>query len=159
MKKKKPFLWVAGAVVAIGVIGGYVGGSEDVAERGNGFTETEPPIVSYEPAESTFIVEQPKPTPSQEEPSSEVTPESTSEEPSPAITEPAEAPVPSVDPEQAFRDSLMQYNYVGSSESDKYHKPTCRWTDEINDSNLVHFDTIEEAKAAGYEACGTCRPK
>ena len=72
--------------------------------------------------------------------------------------EPAEAPAPTVDPEQAFRESLKQYTYVGSSESDKAHIPTCRWTSEINDSNLVHFDSEEEAEAAGYSACGSCKP-
>lgn len=67
-------------------------------------------------------------------------------------------PVYQTDPEKAFKDKLMQYNYVGSSESDRYHKPTCRWTDKINESNLVHFDTESEASAAGYAACGTCKP-
>lgn len=62
------------------------------------------------------------------------------------------------DPEKAFKDKLMQYNYVGSSESDKYHKPTCRWTDKISESNFVHFETEEEAGSAGYSACGTCKP-
>lgn len=61
-----------------------------------------------------------------------------------------------VDPEQAFRESLKQYFLVGSSESDKCHSPTCRWTETINDSNLVHFDSFDEAKAAGYVPCGTC---
>ena len=71
-------------------------------------------------------------------------------------TEPVAEPEPTIDPEQAFRESLKQYFLVGSSESDKYHSPTCRWTDTINDSNLVHFDSFEEAKAAGYVPCGTC---
>ena len=65
---------------------------------------------------------------------------------------------PEIAPEQAFRESLKQYKYVGSAESDKYHRPTCRWTDKINDGNLVHFDSKEEATAAGYEPCGTCNP-
>lgn len=65
---------------------------------------------------------------------------------------------PKISPEQAFRESLKQYKYVGSVESDKYHRPTCRWTDKINDGNLVHFDSEEEASAAGYEPCGTCNP-
>ncbi len=68
-------------------------------------------------------------------------------------------PAPTLTPEQAFRESLKQYAYVGSSESDKYHRPTCRWTSNINDGNLVHFDSAEEAQAAGYEPCGTCNPK
>jgi hypothetical protein len=67
-------------------------------------------------------------------------------------------PEVSVDPEQALRDKLAQYNYVGSSESDKYHKPKCKWTSKINDGNLVHFDTEDEAESAGYEPCGTCKP-
>lgn len=65
---------------------------------------------------------------------------------------------PAVDPEQAFREKLAQYKYVGSSESDKYHYPSCRWTSTINDGNLVHFDTEEEATAAGYLPCGSCKP-
>ena len=67
-------------------------------------------------------------------------------------------PVPQIDPEKAFRDKLLQYAYVGSAESDKYHKPTCRWTGNINDVNLVHFDSEDEAVASGYIPCGTCKP-
>lgn len=70
----------------------------------------------------------------------------------------APSQAPSVDPEQAFRDSLRKYKYVGSSESDRYHVPICRWTSSINDGNLVHFDTAEEARAAGYSPCGSCHP-
>lgn len=73
-------------------------------------------------------------------------------------TPPVVQPEPVPDPEAAFREMLMQYNYVGSAESDKYHKPKCRWTKEINDQNLVHFDTEEEAAAANYKPCGTCKP-
>jgi hypothetical protein len=81
------------------------------------------------------------------------------ETPPAEVTETSEsAPAPKVDPEKAFPEMLDQYNYVGSSESDKYHKPTCRWAKEINDTNLVHFDTEEKAAAAGYEPCGTCKP-
>lgn len=63
-----------------------------------------------------------------------------------------------VAPEQAFRESLYQYTYVGSNESDKYHYPRCRAADKINEGNLVHFETIEEAAAAGYSPCGICKP-
>lgn len=105
------------------------------------------PVVDPEP--------DPKPTP---EPQPVTTPEPTPQpepEPQPEQAEPA----PTLTPEQAFRESLKQYAYVGSSESDKYHRPTCRWTSKINDGNLVHFDSAEEAQAAGYEPCGTCNPK
>ncbi|MBO7312476.1 MAG: hypothetical protein J6U82_06685 [Alistipes sp.] len=84
----------------------------------------------------------------------------------PAVETPAEEneptpdtqyPVVEIDPETAFRDSLKQYFLVGSNESDKYHSPSCRWTNKINDGNLVHFDSYEEANAAGYQPCGTCQ--
>lgn len=73
--------------------------------------------------------------------------------------EPTPEPAPSIDPEQAFREKLNQYAYVGSSESDKYHYPSCKWTNKINDGNLVHFESVGEAAAAGYSPCGTCHPK
>lgn len=95
-------------------------------------------------------------------------------DPGPVVDTPAEEPkqeavkeeappaqaeiVPEADPEKAFRESLKQYNYVGSSESDKYHFPTCRWTNAIHEYNLVHFDSIEEATAFGYLPCGSCQP-
>lgn len=101
------------------------------------------PVVEPEPDPQPQPVTTPEPTP-QPEP-----------EPQPEQAEPA----PTLTPEQAFRESLKQYAYVGSSESDKYHRPSCRWTSKINDGNLVHFDSAEEAQAAGYEPCGTCNPK
>lgn len=114
----------------------------------------EQPVVQADPvipADSSSAVE-PEPTP---EPETEPEPEP---EPETVETETIE-PTQVADPEQAFRDSLSQYNYVGSAESNKYHYPSCRWTDKINDENLIHWDTVEEAQAAGYQACGTCKPK
>lgn len=112
-------------------------------------TPSPDPVVEPEP--------DPQPTP---EPQPVTTPDPTPQptpEPGP---QPEQAePVPTLTPEQAFRESLKQYAYVGSSESDKYHYPTCRWTSKINDGNLVHFDSVEEAQAAGYEPCNTCKPK
>ena len=69
------------------------------------------------------------------------------------------ATTPQPELKKAFSEQLKQYNYVGSSESDKYHNPTCRWTSEINENNLVYWDTIDQAKADGYSACGTCSPR
>lgn len=48
--------------------------------------------------------------------------------------------------------------YTGSTESDKYHYPTCRHSLKILEENLIWFDTEEEALAAGYSPCGTCKP-
>ena len=85
----------------------------------------------------------PQPTPEpQPEPEPVVTQEPTpTPEPEPEPQPEQSEPVTTLTPEQAFRESLKQYAYVGSAESDKYHRPTCRWTSKINDGNLVHFDS------------------
>jgi micrococcal nuclease len=49
-------------------------------------------------------------------------------------------------------------NYIGSLNSDKYHKPTCRHANNIESHNEIWFDTKDEATAAGYSPCGVCRP-
>ena len=48
--------------------------------------------------------------------------------------------------------------FVGSSQSDKYHKETCQHAKRILDENRVEFATVEEAKEAGYVACKVCKP-
>lgn len=45
---------------------------------------------------------------------------------------------------------------VGSLNSDKYHKCSCRWAQKILPENLNCFESEEEAKSEGYVACGTC---
>ena len=49
--------------------------------------------------------------------------------------------------------------YVGSIERDKYHYPDCRWAKNISPENLIGWDTVEDAQAAGYSPCGTCNPR
>lgn len=49
--------------------------------------------------------------------------------------------------------------YVGSTDSDKYHYPTCRWAKKILKENEIWFDTIEEAKEHGYKPCEVCNPR
>jgi competence protein ComEC len=48
--------------------------------------------------------------------------------------------------------------YVGSIKSDKYHYPSCRYAEKISPDNMVWFQTVEEAQAAGYQPCGVCKP-
>ena len=50
------------------------------------------------------------------------------------------------------------FKYVGSSKSDKYHRPSCKWAQKINPSNLVTFKSANEARAAGYIPCKVCKP-
>ena len=48
--------------------------------------------------------------------------------------------------------------FVGSSKSDKYHYPSCRYAEKILSSNLVYFSSSSQARAAGYVPCGVCNP-
>lgn len=146
--------WKGWAIIllVVGLLGSCFGGDE------------EEPAPVEQPEEPAVIVEESseQETPEVDEPVEIEAEKPVIEEPAPIEDEPVaevpSEPVATVDPEQAFRESLKQYTFVGSSESDKAHVPTCRWTSEINDSNLVHFDSVSEVEAAGYSACGTCKP-
>lgn len=48
--------------------------------------------------------------------------------------------------------------YVGSTKSDKYHYPSCRWAEKINPSNEIWFSSSEDARAHGYVPCKVCNP-
>lgn len=48
--------------------------------------------------------------------------------------------------------------YVVSVKSNKYHLPTCRYAEAITPENRIWFGSEEEARTAGYEPCGVCRP-
>ena len=48
--------------------------------------------------------------------------------------------------------------YVGSKNSDKYHKPSCVWAKKIKLENLVCFSSKEEAEDKGYKPCSVCKP-
>ncbi len=40
--------------------------------------------------------------------------------------------------------------FVGSKNSDKYHKMDCRWATQIKPDNIVCFKDVEDAKSKGY---------
>lgn len=46
--------------------------------------------------------------------------------------------------------------FVGSKNSNKYHKLTCKWAQRISASNKVTFKNASEATAAGYQPCRVC---
>ncbi|MBQ3404149.1 MAG: MBL fold metallo-hydrolase [Oscillospiraceae bacterium] len=48
--------------------------------------------------------------------------------------------------------------YVGSSSTHKFHRADCRYAESVSDKNYVGFNSADEARAAGYEACRTCNP-
>jgi len=49
-------------------------------------------------------------------------------------------------------------NYVGSRNSDKYHRCSCMWAMEISKQNILCFKTPEEAESEGYVPCNVCKP-
>ena len=48
--------------------------------------------------------------------------------------------------------------YVASRNSNKFHRPDCKWGMKISQRNLIKFKTREEAIKAGFKSCGVCRP-
>lgn len=168
-KSKKGIAIAAAALIAIGAFS-----SDEEAPEPSGFgSSDENQIVSEEVVEENVSADLPENIEAPDNPEPVSPPEETKQETEvPTKQEPQQEqedqqqettneveqpPAVEVDQETAFRESLKQYFLVASSESDKYHSPSCHWTDKINDSNLVHFDSYDEAKASGYSACGTCQ--
>ena len=49
-------------------------------------------------------------------------------------------------------------NYVGNSNSGKFHNPSCQWALKIAGYNKVTFNSREDAINQGYEPCKVCNP-
>lgn len=171
-------------IAVLSVIGAFMSGNEDETDVKpidppaavvQAETQQEDPIQEIEQDSEPTVKQDTTPatdtqdtTPATDTQAPAETPETAPTEPQPAqetlstssVETPSQVPesTPTLTPEQAFRESLYQYAYVGSSESDKYHTPSCRWVDKIHEGNLVHFDSKEAAAAAGYKPCGTCKP-
>ncbi|MCL5257171.1 MAG: peptidase domain-containing protein [Chloroflexi bacterium] len=65
---------------------------------------------------------------------------------------PTPPPQPTVQPTQ----EPATYEVCGSTESDVYHEPTCRYVARI--THLICWDRPSEAIAAGYRPCNVCNP-
>jgi|WetSurMetagenome_2_1015567.scaffolds.fasta_scaffold01467_13 micrococcal nuclease len=48
--------------------------------------------------------------------------------------------------------------YIGSTKSNKYHYPECRWAKKISPGNEIWFSDSEDAMSHGYVPCGVCYP-
>jgi hypothetical protein len=48
--------------------------------------------------------------------------------------------------------------FVASRNSDVYHYPSCYHVQQIKPENLITFNTVAEACAAGYRPCKDCNP-
>lgn len=54
--------------------------------------------------------------------------------------------------------SVKKGKYVGSKNSDKYHKKTCTFAKKIKKYNKVTFKSKSQAKRMGYKPCKKCHP-
>lgn len=93
---------------------------------------------------------EPEPTPTE---TPEVIP---TETPTP---EPAETEVTTSDSEPTTTSNTIDTNsglLYASSESDVYHASWCSYVERIKSENLITFDSVQEAEAAGYRACKKC---
>jgi hypothetical protein len=64
-------------------------------------------------------------------------------------------------PEQSDKNensTAVEYKFVSSSNSNVFHKPRCRWAQNISKENLVIYKSREEAIKAGKRPCKTCNP-
>lgn len=85
------------------------------------------------------------------------TPEVTSTET--PTSEPAETQVTTSDSEPTTTSNTIDTNsglLYASSESDVYHASWCSYVERIKPENLITFDSVQEAEAAGYRACKKC---
>lgn len=55
-------------------------------------------------------------------------------------------------------DKVSDKKYVGSTKSNKYHYPECRWAKKISPDNEIWFSDREDAISHGYVPCGVCHP-
>ena len=49
-------------------------------------------------------------------------------------------------------------SYAASRESDRYHRPSCHYVDNILPENLIYFSSEQAARQAGYYPCAVCKP-
>lgn len=60
--------------------------------------------------------------------------------------------------EKDVNSTAVEYNFVASSSSNIFHKPDCRWAQNISQENLIKYKSREEAIKAGKRPCKTCNP-
>ena len=49
--------------------------------------------------------------------------------------------------------------YVASENSDKYHRLSCRYSDQILEGNRIYYKTMQEAEEDGKSPCSVCLPE
>lgn len=52
----------------------------------------------------------------------------------------------------------VQGQFVASSEGDKFHRPECRWAQNIKPENSIFLENKVIAIERGYSPCNSCNP-
>jgi hypothetical protein len=60
--------------------------------------------------------------------------------------------------QQPTNQVTAKYQYVASKNSNVFHKPDCRWAQKISPTNLVGYNSRDEAIRAGKRPCKWCNP-
>jgi hypothetical protein len=74
------------------------------------------------------------------------------------INETASSTNPAEQTEKDINSTVIEYSYVASNSSNIFHKPDCRWAQNISKENLIKYKSREEAIKAGKRPCKTCNP-
>jgi len=53
---------------------------------------------------------------------------------------------------------VLGAEFWGSTKSNKYHFPSCKWAHRISPQNLIKFSSPGDAQKSGYVPCKVCRP-
>lgn len=61
-------------------------------------------------------------------------------------------------PEITSETIITERNFIASAQGEKFHKPGCRYVDNISTGNKVYYETREDAIADGKTACSVCDP-
>lgn len=72
-------------------------------------------------------------------------------------TQPVNPTVTNPDPDKSSV-TKSEASYIGNSNTKKFHKISCRYASQINESNLIYFKARSDATNSGYEACKVCNP-
>lgn len=62
------------------------------------------------------------------------------------------------EPKKTDPEAEIGCKYVGSTTSNKYHRPDCRYAEKIREENRICFLRAEDAQEAGYSPCKVCNP-
>ncbi len=60
--------------------------------------------------------------------------------------------------ESGTTSSAAPYLFVASKSGKAFHRPDCRWAQNISADNLVTYKTREEAVQSGKRPCKSCKP-